>query len=70
MNDRSGHAVTMSPALASALDPMLSTVKYSLRELLAELQLEKAADAEKLPQNDIAKLFHAQTQRRRGHTST
>lgn len=50
----------------------LATVKYSLPELLAELQLEKRTGGfamEKLPQADIGKLFQAQSKRRRGKSS-
>jgi len=48
---------------------VLTTVKYSLPELLAEIQLEKQAGtfvSEKLPQADIARVFQAQPKRRRG----
>ena len=52
---------------------LLPTVKYSLPELLAELQLEKQVGGfamEKLPQADISKLFQAQNKRRRAKSSS
>ena len=48
---------------------VLTTVKYSLPEILAEIQLEKQEGnfaAEKLPQADIARVFQVQSKRRRG----
>jgi hypothetical protein len=54
----------------SAEASMLATVKYSLPELLGELELEKRTNGfstEKLPQADIGKLFQqAQAKHRRG----
>jgi hypothetical protein len=46
----------------------LSTVRYSLPELLAELALERADGSfamEKLQQNEIGKLFQTQPRTRR-----
>lgn len=47
----------------------LTTVKYSLPEMLAELKNERITGSfamEKLHQAEIAKLFKAQPRRRRG----
>ena len=50
-----------------ALAPTM--VRYSLPELLEEVELEKAAGSiglQKVAQSDITKLFQAQPKRRRG----
>jgi hypothetical protein len=65
MTPRNSHPL---PSIA----PLLSTVKYSLPELLAELQLENIPGAfvmEKLHQAEIGKLFRAQPKRRRVKSS-
>jgi len=52
---------------ARALAPV--TVKYSLPELLEEVELERASGSvglQKVAQADITKLFQAQPKRRRG----
>lgn len=64
--------MTSSSSHLSAGLPLLTTVKYSLPELLAEILLEKQTGnfaAEKLPQADIARVFQAQPKRRRGKPS-
>ena len=51
---------------------VISTVRYSLPELLAELQEERMTGAfaqEKLHQTEIAKLFETQPKRRRAKSS-
>lgn len=47
--------------------PIVTEVRYSLREMLAELQSERITGTfamEKLDQNEIGKLFKAKTPRR------
>jgi hypothetical protein len=54
----------MSPVPANP--PVLREVKYSLTDLLAEIQTERATSAfamEKLDQQDIKKLFKAKAPR-------
>lgn len=61
------HSITRPPMGAS-----LPTMKYSLPELLAEIEAEKKVHAlavDKLEQGDIGKLFQAQPKRRRGKSS-
>lgn len=64
--------MTLSSSQPPAGTPVLSTIKYALPELLAEIQWEKQAGnfvAEKLPQADIARVFQVQLKPRRGKPS-
>lgn len=57
----------MTPEPAPPRRPVVSEVRYSLPDLLHELQSERATGAfslEKLDQNEIGKLFKAKVVRR------
>jgi hypothetical protein len=57
----------------SASLPPPSMVKYSLPELLAEVELERSSGNlafEKVAQNDISQLFKNQSKRRRVQSSS
>ena len=56
------------PTAPTAAAPALSEVRYSLPQMLQELEIERAAASfamEKLDQTEIGKLFKSQTTRRR-----
>jgi hypothetical protein len=57
-----------SPATTDGPPPALTEVRYSLPQMLKEVEIERAAASfamEKLDQAEIGKLFKTQTPRRR-----
>ncbi|CAM2860738.1 hypothetical protein [Rariglobus hedericola] len=72
MSSRPASKPEPSPESAAAAAPVINEVRYSLPDLLAELQLERTTGAfsqEKLHQVEIGKLFQNR-KKRRGKTSS